>query len=101
MVKAISYAKVKTDKVDAKTLAERLMAVPGLGKVGAWTIMAEIGVLPDFLLRGSSSATVGWYRAPPTVEGIEGISLEIKMVINTCGRLSDKRPSPLIPTTRS
>lgn len=66
MVKAISYAKVKTDKVDAKTLAEllikqisqlqthihriedeiekqvpfeaaaqRLMEVPGLGKVGA------------------------------------------------------------------
>src|SRR5699024_10241594 len=35
-------------QVPFEETAERLMAVPGLGKVGAWTIMAEIGDIHRF-----------------------------------------------------
>ncbi|SMO79408.1 IS110 family transposase [Fodinibius sediminis] len=35
-------------QVPFEATAERLMAVPGLGKVGAWTIMAEIGDITRF-----------------------------------------------------
>lgn len=39
-------------KIEGQTVfneaAERLMAVPGLGKVGAWTILAEIGDIARF-----------------------------------------------------
>src|SRR5699024_10733249 len=45
---AISYAKVKTDTVDARTLVERLLAAHGVGKVGGWTIQAEIGDIHRF-----------------------------------------------------
>src|SRR5699024_3103610 len=45
---AISYARVKTDKVDARTLVERLLAAHGVGKVGGWTIQDEIGDIHRF-----------------------------------------------------
>lgn len=35
-------------QVPFEATAERLMAVPGLGKVGAWTILAEIGDITRF-----------------------------------------------------
>ena len=35
-------------QVPFEEAAERLMAVPGLGKVGAWTILAEIGDISRF-----------------------------------------------------
>ena len=79
MVKAIGYAKVKTDKVDARTLAELgiqeliqlqkhihtleeaieqtgdftrelelLAPIPGMGMVGGWTVLAEVGDISRF-----------------------------------------------------
>ncbi|SHG70180.1 Transposase [Fodinibius roseus] len=46
-------------QVPFEAAAERLMDVPGLEKVRAWTIMAEIG---DIQVRDSLSAIVGWYQ---------------------------------------
>ena len=42
-----SYYEIEDQTVFDET-AERLMAVPGLGKVGAWTILAEIGDINRF-----------------------------------------------------
>jgi transposase len=45
-----------------KVSAERLMAVPGMGKVGAWTILAEIGDINRF---PSSKQFVSYCRLVP------------------------------------
>ncbi len=80
MVKVISYVKVKTDKVDAKTLAEllrarRLMAA-SLARGRSWLKSATLAGSPQ---PSSLQVTAGWYRAVKTAAAAIATSPEIKM----------------------